>query len=374
MQVRKRKIRFAIIGCGRIAYRHIEAIQQNQNAQLVGLCDLNLERAKERNVGVNVPVYRDYNEMLQKQDIDVVSIMTPSGMHAEHGLDIMNKYKKHVLIEKPMCLRVQDGLDLIETAGKNSVQVFVVHQNRFNKSIQKIRSVMTQNRLGKVALATVRLRWSRGQSYYDRDPWRGTWALDGGVLASQAIHHIDLLRWLVGGVSSVSAIGKTQFVNVETEDTSCVWIRFQNGALGIIEATTTARPLNRDIEASISILGERGIAIVEGTAVNKLSTWTIEDIDLDEYSENPPNVYGYGHDYIIDNIVDVLLRSGTPLIKAEDALESMKLLNAIYKSIEMNGAEVFMKDNPVSKRFGVIDSKAKHIADLYRTELALGKT
>lgn len=370
----KRKIKFAIIGCGRIAYRHIEAIQHSQDTQLVGLCDLNLERARERNIGVHVPLYRDYNEMLQKEDIDVVSIMTPSGMHAEHGLDIMNKYKKHILIEKPMCLRVEDGLRLIESAKENSVQLFVVHQNRFNKPIRKIKSAMTENRLGKIALATVRLRWSRGQSYYNRDPWRGTWALDGGVLASQAIHHIDLLRWLVGDVLSVSAIGKTQFVNVETEDTSCVWLKFQNGALGIIEATTAARPINKDMEASISILGEHGMVMVEGIAVNKLTAWTVEEIDLDEYTEDPPNVYGYGHDYIIDNIAHVLLKGGTILITGEDALESVKLLNAIYKSIEMNGKEIFMKDDPVSGRFGVIDRETKHITDLYRTDIVLKKT
>ncbi|MFC1509996.1 Gfo/Idh/MocA family protein, partial [Candidatus Omnitrophota bacterium] len=209
--------------------------------------------------------------------------------------------------------------------------------------------------------------------YYNRDPWRGTWALDGGVLTSQAIHHIDLLRWFVGDVSSLSAVGKTQFVNIEAEDTVCAWLRFQNGALGVIEATTTARPLNNDVEASISLLGEHGIVVVEGTAVNKLATWTLDNkIDLTEYSENPPNVYGYGHDYIINNIVDVLLsKKGTPLITAEDALKTIKLLNAIYRSMEINGKEVYMKENPVSCKLGVINKKSQPIADLYRTAVAL---
>jgi predicted dehydrogenase len=372
MQVRKEKINFAIIGCGRIAYRHIEAIQQNRYARLIALCDLNLERAHERNKGIDAAVYRDYNEMLRKEDIDVVNIMTPSGMHAEHALDIMNKYKRHILIEKPMCLRVEDGQMLIKTAKEKSVQIFVAHQNRLNKPVQKVKSAIQEGLLGKIALATVRLRWSRGQAYYNRDPWRGTWALDGGVLSSQAIHHIDLLRWLIGDVSSLSAVGKTQFVDVKVEDTACAWLRFQNGALGMIEATTAVRPLNNDIEASISILGEHGVAIVEGIAVNKLVAWTFDKIDLNEYSENPPNVYGYGHNYIIDNIVDVLLNGGTQLITAEDALESIKLLNAMYSSIEMNGQEVFMKGNPVSSRYGVIDKKTEHIVNLYRTNVALG--
>lgn len=369
-----KKVQFAIIGCGRIAYRHIEAILKNPDAKLIALCDLNLERACERNNGINVAIYRDYHEMLVKEDIDVVNIMTPSGMHAEHVMDIIKRYKKHVLIEKPLCLKVEDGLKLIKTAKNNSVLIFVAHQNRYNKPIGKIKSAIDLGMFGKISLATVRLRWSRGQVYYDRDPWRGTWALDGGVLSSQAIHHVDLLRWLTGDVVSVSAIGKTQFVNVEVEDTACAWLRFKNGALGIIEATNTVRPLNKDIEASLSILGEHGMAVVEGTAVNKLSVWTIDDVNLEEYSENPPNVYGFGHDYLIKNIVDSINNKTAPFVTAEDALETVKLVNAIYKSIEMNGREIFIKDNPVSKRFGVINKKNKHIADLYRTHVALKNT
>jgi UDP-N-acetyl-2-amino-2-deoxyglucuronate dehydrogenase len=366
-------IKFGIIGCGRIAYRHIEAIQQNKYARLVALCDLNLERARERNAGVNVAVYRDYNEMLEKEDIDVVSIMTPSGMHAEHAVDVMDNYKKHVLIEKPMCLRVEDGFKLIEAAKRNNVKLFPVHQNRFNKAIQKVKTTIDKGGFGKISLATIRVRWSRCQAYYNRDPWRGTWALDGGVLSSQAIHHVDLLRWLAGDIMSISAIAKTQFVDVEVEDTACAWIRFQNGALGMIEATTTARPENKDLEASLSILGEHGAAIVEGTAVNRLTTWTLNKINLDDYSENPPNVYGYGHNYIIDNIVDVLLREAPVLVMPEDVLQTAKFLSAIYKSIESNGKEVYMKDNPVSDRFGVIGRESDKIADLYRTKMVLKK-
>lgn len=373
MKINKRKIKFAIIGCGRIAYRHIEAIQANPNAELVALCDLNLLRLKERAKGLNVKIYQDYNEMFEAQDINVVNIMTPSGMHAEHALDIIKKYKKHILIEKPMCLRIEDGINLIETAKRNSVHLFVAHQNRCNKPIKLIKTALDTNRFGKVALATVRLRWSRGQSYYDRDPWRGKWAFDGGVLASQAIHHIDLLRWLIGDVLSVSAISATQFVKTEVEDTACAWLKFENGALGMIEATTTARPVNKDMEASISILGENGAVVVEGIAVNRLTAWTVGYIDLNEYSDNPPNVYGYGHDSIINNIIQVLTNGGIPLVTGEDALKTIKLLNAMYKSIEMNGKEVFLKDNPVSSKFGVIDEKSKDIADLYRTDLASAK-
>lgn len=367
-----RKIKFAIIGCGRISYRHIEAIQANKAAELVALCDLNLERARERSQGINVKVYQDYHEMLTKEAIDAVCLMTPSGMHPEHAIDIMNKYKKHVVIEKPMALRIKDGLNLINTARENLVQLFVVHQNRFNKAVTKIKSAVDQGAIGKIVMGTVRLRWSRGQSYYDRDAWRGTWALDGGALTNQTIHHIDLLQWLCGPVESVSAIGKTQLVDVEVEDSAVAWLKFKNGALGTIEATTAARPLNKDIEASISILGDKGTVIVEGASVNKLTTWTVTDEDVREYSEDPPNVYGFGHNVIIDNVVDVLLNGGQPLVTGEDALNSIRLLNAIYRSIELNGREVRMDDHPVSERFGVIDEKSEKIADLYRTDIVLG--
>lgn len=366
-----KKIKFAIIGCGRIAYRHIQAIQANPNAELVALCDLNLERARERNEGVGVNLYRSYYEMFEKEEIDVVNIMTPNGMHAEHAIEIVRKYKKHVVVEKPMCLRLGDCEDLIKITKEHNVQLFAVHQNRCNKAIKKVKSGIDERLFGKISLATVRIRWSRGQSYYDRDPWRGTWALDGGVLTNQAVHHIDLLRWLVGDVDSVSAVAATQLVDVEVEDTACVWLKFKSGALGAIEATTATRPLNKDLEASISILGENGSVIVEGASVNKLSLWTFSELDLEAYSEYPPNVYGYGHDQIISNVINVLRRKENPLIAGEDALKTIALLNAIYRSIELNGKVVRMDESPVSERFGVFDQKYEKIINLYRTEHAL---
>lgn len=368
-----KKIRFAIIGCGRISYRHIEAITANPKAELVALCDLNTELAKERAKGLDVAIYRDYNRMLKEEDVDVVNIMTPSGMHAEHAIDIINKYRKDVVIEKPMCLSVADGLKLIKAAKKNRVRIFVVHQNRFNKAVQKIRSAIDEDSFGRISLGTVRIRWSRGQSYYDRDPWRGTWAFDGGALTNQAIHHIDLLRFLVDEVESLSAVATTRLVDVEVEDTACVWLRFKNGALGAIEATTATRPINKDLEASISILGEKGTAIAEGASVNRLTTWTFDEADLKSFSEEPPNVYGYGHNHIINNVVDVLTKGTKPFVTPEDALKTIKLLSAIYSSIESGGKVVRLKDGIVSKRLGVIDRKSRRIADLYRTDKVLGK-
>ncbi len=367
------KIRFAIIGCGRISYRHIEAIRDNKDAELAALCDLNLERAREMNKNAGVKVYQDYHEMFRREAVDVVCLMTPSGMHGEHAADIVGRYGKHVVIEKPMCLSVAEGQRLIELAKDKGVELFIVHQNRFNKAIQKIKTAIDDRKFGKLVLATVRIRWSRGQAYYDRDPWRGTWALDGGALTNQAVHHIDLLRWLVGDVESLSAIGKTQLVDVEVEDTACAWLKFKNGCLGAIEATTATRPINKDLEASISILGENGTVIVEGASVNKLTVWTFDDIDLEEFSQSPPNVYGYGHDDVIGNVIAALQRGDRPLVSGEDALSTIKLLSGIYRSMELGGREVLMADNPVSARLGVMDEDSQAIADLYRTEIALGK-
>ncbi len=367
-----KKIKFAIIGCGRISYRHIEAILANPGAELISVCDLNLDLAKERTRGLKVNLYQDYNVMLTKEDIDIVNVMTPSGMHAEHSMDIINKYKKHLVIEKPMCLNVSEGIKLLETAKRNKVKLFIVHQNRFNKAVQKIKQSIDADLLGKLVIGTIRIRWSRGQAYYDRDPWRGTYALDGGVLTNQAIHHIDLLRFLLGEVESLSAIAATKLVDIEAEDTACVWLRFQNGALGIIEATTAIRPLNKDLEASISIIGEKGTAIAEGASVNKLTTWTLEGgMDLSKYCETPPNVYGFGHNNIIDNAVEALTGSADPSITGNDALKTIKLLSAIYRSIELGGKEIRLKDNPISERLGIIGNR-NDLADLYRTDIMLG--
>ena len=368
-----KKVRFAIVGCGRIAYRHIEAIQANPRAELVALCDLKLERAQERGKGTGARFYRDYREMLQREPVDAVCLMTPTGMHVEHAEDIIKRFRKHMVIEKPMALRVEDGERLIATAGEHGVRLFIVHQNRFNKAVQKIRAAVDEGRFGKMVLGTIRIRWSRGQSYYDRDPWRGTWALDGGALTNQAIHHIDLLRWLMGDVEGVSAVAVTRLVKVEVEDTATAWLRFKSGALGAIEATTATRPLDKDLEASVSLLGENGTVIAEGASVNRLVLWTFGGEDLSAFSEAPPNVYGFGHNHIIDNAVSVLSEGGSPLVTPEDALESVKLLNAIYRSIELGGREVLLKDQPRSQRLGVLDEGSRKVADLYRTAVALGR-
>lgn len=360
----REKMKFAIIGCGRIANWHADAIKNMDEAELVSVCDIVEEKAKAFGETHKVKHYVNYNRMLCAENIDVVNIITPSGMHAEHAIDIMDNYKKHIVVEKPMALKIKDCEDMMNAADRNKVSLHVVFQNRFNKAVSKIREAVDNGKFGRFVLGTVRLRWCRPQRYYDRDAWRGKWAFDGGALTNQAIHHIDLLRWLFGDVDMVSAKGGTRLADIEVEDTAVAWLHFKNGALGAIEATTAARP--DDFEASISILGENGTVIVEGASVNKITTWTFDDIDKEKFSETPPTVYGFGHLPLLKGVVKSI-RNGTPSpIGGDEGLKTIKLLNAIYSSIEM-GVSVRLSDNPVSSKLGVITKKDEKIRSLYVT-------
>lgn len=331
-------INFAIVGCGRIAKRHSEllGLSQIDGARLVAVCDVVLERAKEFGERFNVPYYQSIETMLSKADIDVVSVLTPSGMHAEHVIKIAN-LKKHVVVEKPMALTLTDASAMINACDENGVRLFVVKQNRFNVPVVKAREAFDAGRFGKLVLGTVRVRWCRDQSYYDQDSWRGTWAYDGGVLANQASHHIDMLTWFMGDVESVHARGTTALVNIEAEDTAVATLKFRNGALGIIEATAATRP--KDIEGSISILGAGGSVEIAGFAVNKIRTWQFGDSNdsdaevMEKYSVNPPNVYGFGHQAYYEHVVDCLSNDKTALVDGHEGRQSLELIMALYESI-----------------------------------------
>jgi len=356
------KIKFALVGCGRIADNHAFYIKQIKEAELVAVCDLKPERAKELSEKYNVPYYLNYNKMLKDNDVDVVNIITPSGMHPEHAVDIISKYKKHLVIEKPVFLNMKDGLRIKTAALNNKIKIFPVLQNRYNKAVKKVKKGLDSGEFGKLVFGAVRLLWSRGQSYYDRDPWRGTWALDGGVLTNQAIHHLDLLRWFFGDVEWVEAIGATQLVNIEVEDTAIVNIKFKNGALGSIIASTAIRP--DDLEASISVFGEKGRASINGTAVNKLTEWTLNNEDIKEYQVDIPNVYGFGHLNFFEDVVRDLSIGVSHPISFEDAAQTIELLNAVYCSIEQKRS-VCLKDKYFSKRLG---RKDKKLMDIYITK------
>lgn len=351
-------LHFAIVGCGRIAKRHSELLgyQQIQGAKLAAVCDIVEEKAKSIGERFQVPYYTSIDEMLQKEPhIDVVSVLTESGNHARHVIQIAN-YRKHVVVEKPMALTISDADKMIEACDRNGVKLFVVKQNRFNVPVQKMREALEAGRFGKLVLGTVRVRWCRTQEYYNQDSWRGTWAMDGGVLSNQASHHVDLLQWMMGDVESVFAKSTTALVDIEAEDTAVVVLKFKSGALGIIEATTATRP--KDLEGSISLLGEKGTVEIGGFAVNKMTTWNFteplpSDAEvIEKYSVNPPNVYGFGHQEYYDHVVDCINNHKHQLIDGLSGRKSLELLMAIYESIE-TGKEVFIHFAPKKCRLGV---------------------
>lgn len=349
-------IKFALLGCGRIAKRHSELLGKNQikNAKLVAVCDLIEDKA--RNIGnqFQVPYFTDVNHLLDRVDVDVVSVLTESGYHAKHVIEIA-KHKKHIVVEKPMALTLDDADAMIQACDEAGVKLFVVKQNRFNVPVIKTREALEVGRFGKLVLGTVRVRWCRPQAYYDQDSWRGTWALDGGVLTNQASHHIDLLEWMMGEVESVHAMSTTALVNIEAEDTAIVNLRFRNGALGIIEATTAVRP--KDLEGSLSILGETGTVEIGGFAVNKMKVWNFTDEQeadadvMEKYSVNPPNVYGFGHQAYYEHVVDSILNNKKHLVDGLQGRKSLELINAIYESIETK-KEVFLRFKPKYCRLG----------------------
>jgi len=355
-------LKFALVGCGRIAKRHSELLgfNQIQGAKLVAVCDIIEEKAKKIAEQFNVPHFTDMDEMLSKVDIDVVSILTESGYHAKHTIQIA-KYRKHIVVEKPMALTLNDADAMIKACDKAGIKLFIVKQNRFNVPVVKAREALEAGRFGKLVLGTVRVRWCRPQSYYDQDKWRGTWALDGGVITNQASHHIDLLEWMMGEVESVQAMSTTALVKIEAEDTAIVNLRFKNGALGIIEATTAARP--KDLEGSLSILGEGGSVEIGGFAVNQMKVWNFtepqegDDEVMEKYSVNPPNVYGFGHQAYYEHVVDSILNGTKQLVDGLQGRLSLELINAIYESIETK-KEVYLRFTPKYCRLGVHNESA----------------
>ncbi len=354
--MKKEKLNFAVIGCGRIARKHIPIIDQLENANLVAVCDIKEERAKKWAGEYNVPYYTNYFEMLDKEkSIDVVNILTPSGSHAKITIDVA-QYGKHVVVEKPMALKLEDADKMITECDKNGSRLFVVKQNRYNLPVQKLREALEHGRFGKLVLGTVRVRWSRDQAYYDMDPWRGTWAQDGGVLTNQASHHIDLLEWMMGDVESVFAKTTTALMNIEVEDTGVAILKFTNGALGLIEATVCTRP--NDLEGSISILGEKGTVEIAGFAVNKIRVWQFVDKKpedeeiIREYNQNPPDVYGFGHYEYLKNVIDSIMNNKHALVDGLEGRKSLELINAIYESVE-TGKEVFLRFKPKKCKLGI---------------------
>lgn len=350
---------FALVGCGRIARKHSEILAGGQvaGARLAAVCDVKPERARAMGEKTGVPAFTDMHEMLRQlgDGIQVVSILSESGLHARHCLELA-AWKKHIVVEKPMALTLSDADAMIAACDRAGVKLFVVKQNRCNVPVRKLRQAVDQGRFGKIVMGTVRVRWCRTQAYYDQDAWRGTWAFDGGVFSNQASHHVDLLEWLLGEPVSVFAKARTALVDIEAEDTGVAVVTFKSGAIGVIEATTATRP--KDLEGSVSILGETGSVEIGGFAVNEMKLWNFaqpmdgDDRVLAECRENPPNVYGFGHVAYLNDVARAI-HDGTPsLVDGLEGRKSLELISAIYESIE-TGREVFLRFQPDRCRLGV---------------------
>lgn len=339
-------INFALLGCGRIAQRYGQLLAGGHiaGARLVGAAEVNTGRARAFSSAFGCPVYADMHEMLKVVRPDVVCVLTPSGMHADH-VCVLASLVGSIVVEKPMALRLEDAHLMQQQVDACGCRLFVVKQNRYNLPVTKLREAIDQGRFGRLLMGTVRVRWCRPQAYYDQDPWRGTWKYDGGVLANQASHHLDLLEWFLGAPERIWARGYQLLANIQAEDTATALLDFKNGAAGVIEATTATRP--RDAEGSLSVLGERGMVEIGGFAVNRMLRWQFDQMGEEDnlvqqqFSENPPDVYGFGHRRYLEAVVRALQQDGVPEVGVEDGVRSVRFLTALYTAMAQPGGLSF---------------------------------
>ncbi len=339
------QIRFGLIGCGRVSPRHVQSIAELEGARLVAVADVIASRAERVAKEQRAEAYTDYRRMLERNDIDVINICTPSGMHAPMTIEALQA-GKHVIVEKPMALNLPDADRMIATARATGKKLCVVLQNRYNPPMLDLRRVVDENRLGKLLLGNATVRWYRPQEYYE-DGWHGTWAMDGGALMNQSIHHIDALQWLMGEVESVFAYTATLAHKMQAEDIGVATLRFVSGALGVVEGSTVTYPEN--LEGSVALFGERGSVKVGGTALNRKVFWKIEG-ELEHERElltrdqvDPPSVYGYSHKAVIADMLQAILENREPKTNGYAARKSVALVLAMYESAR-TGKPVNMRD------------------------------
>ncbi|MEW5758301.1 MAG: Gfo/Idh/MocA family oxidoreductase [Candidatus Omnitrophota bacterium] len=329
-----KKYKFALIGCGSIAEKHIVALRRLENTEVVAAFDIDTKAADRVSEKYNIASFNNLEKMVNSCEIDIFNILTPSGLHGKNILDLID-YNKHFVVEKPLALYLDEVDRILEECDKRQLKIFVVKQNRFNLPIQKLKEAIDGGRFGKLVIGTVRVRWSRDQAYYDQKKWRGTWKLDGGVLTNQASHHIDMLLWMMGDVENVMAKTDRRLLNIETEDTGVAILKFKNGALGVIEATTATRP--KDLEGSISILGEKGSVEIGGFFMNELKTWNFQEVhDIDKYIwekfSKVPDEFAWNHCEFFKDVIRSIENNKKGLIDGLEGRRSIELINAIYES------------------------------------------
>lgn len=334
-QIKNRKIKIAIVGCGRIAANHFKAIKEHhENLELIAVCDSDKSILASLTLDQNVKQYTNLSKLLDSEELDLVSICTPSGLHPIQAIQSLEK-KVHVITEKPMATRWQDGLDMVQAADKNGKHLFVVKQNRRNSTLQLLKRALDEGRFGRINMVQINVFWTRPQEYYDSAKWRGTWELDGGAFMNQASHYIDLIDWLIGPVESVQAMTATRERNIQVEDTGVMNIKWRNGALGSVAVTMLTYPEN--LEGSITILGSKGTVRVGGKAVNEIQIWNFSDKkeydnSINDASYETTSVYGYGHPLYYKNVIDVLRGDCEPETDGREGLKSLELLIAAYIS------------------------------------------
>ena len=332
-------MKYALIGCGRISPNHIEAAKNN-HLDFRAICDINPNVMEEKSKKFdlhNIHKYTDYREMIDVEKPELVAIATESGKHASIALDCIDA-GCNVIIEKPIALSLEDADEIICRGHEKGVKVCANHQNRFNKSIRKIREAVEKGRFGRMFYGTAHIRWCRDENYYSCAKWRGTWEQDGGALMNQCIHNIDLLRWMMGNEID-EVVGMTDRLNhsyIEAEDLGIALVRFKNGGYGIIEGTTDLYPKN--LEETLYLFGEKGTVKAGGTSVNVIEEWRFADCldDPDEikkqFGENPPNVYGFVHTPLYADVIGSIMKNRDPYVTGEDGRRALELVLAIYES------------------------------------------
>ena len=329
-----RKIRIAIVGCGRISKNHFESLKKHQdNIELISICDTQQTILSVHEKKYNVKGYLDLDDMLKKEDLDLTVICTPSGVHADQT-ELCAKRGVNVMTEKPMATRWNDGVSMVKVCDKAGVRLFVVKQNRSNSTLQLLKRAVKENRFGKIHMVHLNVFWTRPQEYYDQAPWRGTWEFDGGALMNQASHYVDLLDWLIGPIDKVQAMMSTTR-DIEVEDTCVLNVKWRNGALGSMNVTMLTYPKN--FEGSITILGEKGTVRIGGVAVNDIQHWEFDvpkdyDKTVQEASYQTASVYGFGHPLYYNNVIEVLRGNIEPETDGREGLRSLEVLIAAYLS------------------------------------------
>lgn len=338
IMIETRKIRIAVVGCGRISKNHFASIEQlDSEYELVAICDNNQAVLDAHIEQYSVPGYNSIDELLANEDLDLVTLCTPSGIHSSQAIKAA-KAKVNVITEKPMATKWEDGLAMVRACDEEGVRLFVVKQNRRNSTLQLLKRAVTEKRFGKIHLVHLNVFWTRPQEYYDRAAWSGTWDMDGGAFMNQATHYVDLMHWLIGPVEKVHAMTSTHR-DIDVEDSGVVNIKWRNGALGSMAVTMCTYPQN--LEGSITILGEKGTVRIGGVAVNEIQEWTFfeprdYDTDIAQASYQTTSVYGFGHPPYFQNVADVLRGKAQPETDGREGLKSLELLISTYRSARDN--------------------------------------